>query len=307
MIRAIYRTDVLSFFFPSPLERPNEAISREVPGRGNFFSPEIFLEHWLPGRGRRRTWVTDEDGRINSLISVKSNKASRIWYVDYLQVSDERNCYALLEYVSAAAAKRRVRKLFISLSVNSAMIDVARRAGFLSYNTFYVYKYGSKSVPRPLPSPPEYAIRSLSKGEEVSLYTLYNAASPLAVRSAEGLTFEEWQDKSGCCSWFEHRTEHLVHRAGALEGYLRVSFSGRTGCFEILFGRIEGVGLEWLVNHALNLLGGRAQVFSIVSVAQWQIRGMLENSQFEQTAKFEAMFKENVIRVEEPQFMPMRA
>lgn len=307
MIRAIYRTDVLSFFFPSPLERANEAISRELPGRGKFFSPEIFLEHWLPLKGRRRTWVTDEDGRINSLISVKSNKASRIWYVDYLQASDERNCYALLEYVSASAARRGVRKLFINLPVNSPMIDVARRAGFSSYNTYYIYKYGSKSVPRPLSSPDQYAIHILSKGEEVSLYTLYHASAPLAVRSAEGLTFEEWQDRSGCCSWFERRTELLVYRGGMLEGYLRISFSGRTGCFEIIFRQIEGIGLEWLVNHALNSLGGKAQIFGVVSVAQWQLRGMLENSQFEQIAKFETMMKENVIRVEEPRFMPMRA
>jgi len=307
MIRAIYRTDVLSFFFSSPLERSNEAISREVPGRGNFFSPEIFLEHWLPFKGRRRTWVTDEDGRINSLISVKSNKESKIWYVDYLQASDEKNCYALLEYVGTSAARRGVRKLFINLSVNSAMIDVAKRAGFSSYNTYYIYKYGTKSVPRPMPTPEQYAIRILSKGEEVSLYTLYHASAPLAVRSAEGLTFEEWQDRAGCCSWFERRTEFLVYRGGTLEGYLRISFSGRTGCFEIIFRQIEGVGLEWLVNHALNYMGGKTQIFSIVSVAQWQLRGMLENSQFEQVAKFETMLRENVIRVEEPQFMPMRA
>ncbi len=67
------------------------------------------------------------------------------------------------------------------------------------------------------------------------------------------------------------------------------------------------MGLEWLVSHALDYLGGKAQIFSIVSVAQWQLRGMLENSQFEQIAKFEAMVRENVIRVEEPRFMPMRA
>ena len=307
MIRAIYRTDVLSFFFPSPLERANEAVSREVPGRGDFFSPEIFLEHWLPWKGRRRTWVTDEDGHINSLVSVKSNKESRVWYVDYLKVSDERNCYALLEYVSTAAAKRGVRKVFINLSVNSASIDVARRAGFSSYNTYYIYKYGSKSVPQTLPAPDQYAIRVLSKGEEMSLYTLYHASAPLAVRSAEAPTFEEWQDRAGCCSWFEHRTECLVSRGGTLEGYLRISFSRGTGCFEIVFRQIESMGLEWLVNYALNYLGGRAHIFVIVSVSQWQLRGIMESPQFEQIAKFETMLKENVIRVEEPRFMPMRA
>jgi hypothetical protein len=307
MIRAIYRTDVLSFLFPTPLEHHNEAVSREVPGRGDFFSPEIFLEHWLPGKGRRRTWVTDEDGRINSLISVKSNKASRIWYVDYLQVSDETNCYALLEYVSTAAAKRGVRKVFVNLTANSDLVDVAKRAGFSSYNNYYIYKYGSRAVSRPVQAPERYAIRALSKEEELSVYDLYNSVSPPAVRSAEGLTFQEWQDKSECCSRFDHRTEYLVYREGVLEGCLRVSSSGRTGCFELVFRQIEGEGLEWMINYALNCLGGKTPVFSVVSVAQWQMRGMLENFQFEQVAKLEAMFKENVVRVEEPRFMPMRA
>jgi len=307
MIRAIYRTDVLSFFFPSPLERANEAISREVPGRGNFFSPEIFLEHWLPGRGRRRTWVTDEDGRINSLISVKSNKESRVWYVDYLQASDDRNCYALLEYVGAAAARRGVRKMFLNLSVNSAMVDVARRAGFSSYNTYCIYKYRGSSVPRAAAQPDQYSVHILSKGEEAPLYALYHASAPLAVRSAEAPTLEEWRDRSGCCSWFENRTEFLVYRGDTLEGYLRISSSGRTGCFEIVFRQIESTGLEWLVDYALNYLGGKSDVFIIVSVSQWQLRGIMENPQFEQVTKFEAMVKENVIRVEEPRFMPMRA
>ena len=307
MIRAIYRTDVLSCLFPSPLERPNEAMSREVPGRGGFFSPEVFLEHWLPGKGRRRTWVTDEDGRIDSLISVKSNKASSIWYVDYLQVSDDRNCHALLEYVSTAAARRGVRKLFINLSENGALIDVAKRAGFISYNTCYIYKYRGKAASRTEQAPDRYAIRILSKGEESSLYSLYNAVSSHAVRSAEGLTFAEWQDRSGCCSWFERRTEYVVYRGDTLEGYLRVSFTRRAGCFEIIFRNIEGAGLECMVAHAVNQLEGRAQIFCVVPVAQWQMRGLLEGSLFEQKGKFETMFRENAVRVEEPRFMPMRA
>jgi len=307
MIRAIYRTDVLSFFFSSPLERPNEAISREVPGRGNFFSPEIFLEHWLPWKGRRRTWVTDEDGRIDSLISVKSSNKSKIWYVDYLQASDDRNCYALLEYVSSSAAKRGIYKLFINLSENSAVIDVAKRVGFTAFNTYYIYKYNNKSIPRSVSPPDQYSIRILSKGDEISLYKLFHSSVPLAVRSAEAQTFEEWQDKRDCRTGFEHRTEFPVYREGTLEGYLRVSSAGRTGCFEIIFHQVEGSGLDWLVNHALNCLSGKTQIFSIVSIDQWQLRGILEYSQFEQVARCETMMKENVIRVEEPRFMPMRA
>jgi len=157
-------------------------------------------------------------------------------------------------------------------------------------------------------SPPDqYSIRILSKGDEISLYKLFHSSVPLAVRSAEAQTFEEWQDKRDCRTGFEHRTEFPVYREGTLEGYLRVSSAGRTGCFEIIFHQVEGSGLDWLVNHALNCLSGKTQIFSIVSIDQWQLRGILEYSQFEQVARCETMMKENVIRVEEPRFMPMRA
>jgi hypothetical protein len=307
MIRAINRTDVMLFLFSSPPERPNETVARDVPAGRHFFSADIFLEHWGAWKGSRHSWVCDENGKVDSLISLRSSASSAVWYIDYLQAVDEEHCRALLESVSASALKKGVRKLYIDLSATSPVVGVAKRGGFVAYNTYNVYRYKGKSTPSPMPAPQTYAIRSRESGDDAALYALFNKAVTPQVRNAEGATFDEWRNTSLCCALFDHRTEHLLSREGNLVGCLRVSSDGGAGCFEILFDQLEGSALEWLVDYALNCLSGKASIYGIVSSSQWQLRGMLEGAGFEKTAKCESLLKETVIRVTEPQFMPVRA
>ena len=307
MIRAIYRTDVKLFLFSSPPERPNETVARDVPAGRRFFSADMFLEHWVALKGSRHSWVCDENGRIDSLISLRSSASSAVWYVDYLQTVDEEHCQALLESVSTSALKKGVRKLYIDLSANCPVISVAKRSGFVAYNTYNVYRYKNKSKPRPVPVPQPYSIRTRESGDDSALYTLFNKAVPPPVRNAEGATFDEWRNTSLCNALFEHRAEHLLSREENLVGCLRISSAGGAGCFEILFDQLEGAGLEWLVDYALNCLSGKASIYGIVSSSQWQLRSMLEGAGFDNMTKCESLLKETVIRVEEPQFMPIRA
>ena len=307
MIRAINRTDVALFLFSSPPERPNETVARDVPDRRHFFSTDIFLEHWVAWKGSRHSWVCDENGRIDSLISLRSSASSAVWYIDYLQAVDDEHCRALLESVSASALKKSVRKLYIDLSANSPVVGVAKRVGFVGYNTYNVYRYKNKSTPRPVPPPQPYSIRIRESGDDAALYALFNKAVPPQVRNAEGATFDEWRNTSLCCALFDHRTEYLLSREGNLVGCLRVSSAGGAGCFDIMFDQLDGAGLEWLVDYALSWLSGRVSIYSIVSSSQWQLRGMVEGAGFENMTKCEALLKETVIRVTEPQFMPVRA
>jgi hypothetical protein len=200
-----------------------------------------------------------------------------------------------------------VRKLFLVLSAFSPVASVAKRAGFVAYNTYNVYRYKNKSTPRPVPPPQPYSIRIREGGDDAALYVLFNKAVPTPVRNAEGATFDEWRNTSLCCALFDHRTEYLLSREGNLVGCLRVSSAGGAGCFEIMFDQLESSGLEWLVDYALSCLSGRASIYSVVSSSQWQLRGMVEGAGFENTTKCEALLKETVIRVTEPQFMPVRA
>ena len=316
MIRSLYPTDLLSFPFFSRQALPNQAIARDSLGQKSLFSPEVFLEHWLPLKGRRHTWVSGEGGRLSGVVSIKRCAAPTAWQVDYLQAGDEERCIALLDMVSAAAAKRGVRKLFLRLPTTSPLIDGARRAGFACYTKDYLYRYGGERGQRAAEAPEPYLLRPRTRGDEYGLFDLYNAAVPLPVRTAEGMTLEEWQESRDQGSWLEQRKEFVLlfrsppsplPKEGRLVGWLRVNAARGMGCFEIMFHQLEEDGLAWLVNYGLMSLDGRSPIFCVVSAFQGQLKGLLESLDFEQVAEYATSMKEIAIKVKEPQFVPMRA
>ena len=48
-------------------------------------SPEALLEHWLPLKTRRHTWVFLERGRIVGLVSLRNCGHPAAWQIDCLQ------------------------------------------------------------------------------------------------------------------------------------------------------------------------------------------------------------------------------
>jgi len=316
MIRSLYPIDLLPFLFFSRQALPNQAIARDSLAKRSPFSPQVYLEHWLPSRGMRHTWVSGEGGRLSGVVSVRPCAAPTAWQVDYLQASDEEHCIALLDMVSAAAAKLEVRKLFLRLPTTSPLIDGARRAGFSCYTKDYLYRYGGEREQRAAEAPEPYLLRPKSRSDEYGLFNLYNAAVPLPVRTAEGMTLGEWQESRDQGSWLvQHKEFVLLLRShpspppneGSLVGWLRVNAARGTGCFDIMFHQLEEQGLEWLVNYGLMCLDGKSPIFCVVSAFQGRLKGLLEGSGFEQVAEYDALMTEFAVRVSEPEVVPMRA
>ncbi len=316
MIRSLYPIDLLPFLFFSRHALPNQAIARDNLAKRSPFSPQVFLEHWLPLRGMRHTWVSGEGGRLSGVVSVRPCAAPTVWQVDYLQAGDEEHCIALLDMVSTAAAKLEVRKLFLRLPTASPLIDGARGAGFSCYTKDYLYRYAGERGPRAAEAPEPYLLRPKSRSDEYGLFDLYNAAVPLPVRTAEGMTLKEWQESREQGSWMvQHKEFVLLFRShpsplpneGSLVGWLRVNAARGTGCFDIMFHQLEEERLECLVNYGLICLGGKSPIFCVVSAFQGQLKGLLESSGFEQVAEYATLMQEVAVRVSEPEVIPMRA
>ena len=306
MIRSLYPTDLVSFLIFSRQALPNQATAQNSLAKRSLFSPEVFPEHLLPLKGRRRTWVSGEGVRLSGIVSAKRCAAPTAWQVDYLQAVDEERCIALLDMVSDAAANRGVRKLFLRLPTTSPLIDGARRTGFSCYARDYLYRCSGKRGQRITEAPEHYLLRAKSRSDEYGLFELYNAAVPLPVRTAVGITLEEWQEGRDQGSWLEQRKEFVLQKQGSMVGWLRVNAVRGTGCFDIMFRQLEEDELERLVNYGLLCLDGRSPIFCVVSAAQGQLKGLLESSGFEQVAEYDALIKESTIRVREPHVIPIR-
>ena len=302
MIRSLYPTDLISLRFFSPRVFLNEAITRDRLGRASLLAPQSLLEHWFPLPRRRYTWVWPDRGRILGLVSAKACSGAAAWQIDNLRVGDEERCFALLDKVSAFAVEQGVKKLFLRLPSESPLMEVAMRCSFSTYSTDYLYRYIGQGAPRVGESP--YLLRPKSSDDDYRLFELYSAAVPALVRTAEGMTFEEWQESRDRVSWPQRHREYVWEKEGRLMAWLRISAAGGVGCFEVMFHPLEQEGLERLVNSALVSLNGKSSLFGIVSGFQGQLRNLLPRLEFEEVAQFHALVKGLAIRVWEPSFMP---
>lgn len=307
MIRSLYPIDLI--LLPSFSRRvpPNEAITRDNPGKTSVLSPVAFLERWFPLGCRRHAWVLADGVRILGVVSIKSCCSPTVWQVCCLQAGDEECCLALLDRVSAAAAKRGVRRIFLRLLSTSLLIDGARHAGFSCYGVDYLYRYHGQGERRAAEAPGPYLLRPRSKGDEYGLFQLYNAAVSLQVRTAEGMTLEDWQECRGRGSWLERHREFVVQKQGNLVGWLRVATAGGAGCFEIMFHQLDEDVLEWLVNNGLMCLDGKSPVLCVALAFQGQLLSLLQRLGFEQVGEYSTLVKEIAITVREPHFVPERA
>ncbi len=305
MIRSLYPTDLISLLFFSRRVFPNHAITRDRLGGASMFTPQAWLEHWFPWGRRRHTWVWPNRGRILGVISTKNCSGPTSWQIDYLRVGDEECCLALLDKVSAVGAEQGVKKLFLRLPQDSPLVEGVRRSGFSAYSADYLYRYGGEGTPRIVESP--YTPRPRSSNDDYRLFELYCAAVPAPVRTAEGMTFEEWQASRDRGSWPQRYREYVWEKEGRLVGWLRISSARGMGCFEVMLHPAEGEGLEWLVNRALESLDGKSPLFCVASAFQGQLRSLLPTMEFEEVAQYCALVKELALRVREPSLMPMQA
>lgn len=302
MVRTFYPFDLVPLLFLSRRVFPNQAITRDRLGGASLLAPQSLIEHWFPLPRRRYTWVWSNRGRILGVVSAKSCSGATSWQIDYLRVDDEQRCLALLDTVSACAVEQRVKKLFLRLPSDSPLIEVAMRSGFSSYSADYLYRYTGQGVPKVAESP--HFLRPRSSNDDYRLFELYSAAVPASVRTAEGMTFEEWQESRDRGSWPQRPREYVWEKEGRLMGWLRISAAGGMGCFEVMFHPLVQEGLEYLVNSALISLNSKSSLFGIVSGFQGQLRSLLPTLEFEEVAQYHALVQELALRVREPAFMP---
>ncbi len=150
-------------------------------------------------------------------------------------------------------------------------------------------------------------LRPRSSNDDYRLFELYSAAVPALVRTAEGMTFEEWQESRDRGSWPQRHREYVWEKEGRLVGWLRISAAGGMGCFEVMLHPLEQEGLELLVNSALVSLDSKSPLFGITSAFQGQLKSLLPRLEFEEVAQYHALVKELALRVREPSLMPMQA
>ena len=301
MIRALRPTDLLTLLLLSRRLAGNEARTSDRLRGGVAGALSSLFKTWLPLGDKRHSLVVDDDGHLEGMVSARSRRGPGAWEIDlFLPPSDQGSCLDLMEGMSLAGSDLGVDRIFLTLDSTSPLMEVARRAGFAHYDTQYLCRFEQEGQGSPSPSP--QALRPRAGSDEYDLFRMYSAAAPPQVRSAEGMTFQEWRQ----CQNRDAQREMVCEQNGQLVAWLRIRTDGNAGLFEVMY-QPEGADPEQLLGQGLLHLGARQPLFCLASEFQGQLRQLLLERGFAESGERYCLVKQLAARVHEPQFVPLKA
>lgn len=304
MIRSLRLTDIaalLLFLGKSPVD---EARTRDrfIGKKGGLLSAIPLLKGSLIPGDRRCSFVYSDRGLIRGLVCLSRCRGPSVWSIEYLLLAPghERLCIDLLGRLSFAGAEIRAERIFLRLDSVSPSVDMAKQAGFNHYLTEFLYCLEEVRQVEPLGL--SLVLRPKCSADEHGLFRLYSTATPLQVRSAEGMTLQEWQQGRD-----RDASSELVFEGGnEISAWLRIRQNRMAGQFDIVT-ELGPVELGQLVNCSLAMLKGRRPIYCLAPEFQQKLRCVLEEQGFHQVAAYTCMSKQLAVRVHEPQLVPLRA
>ena len=137
------------------------------------------------------------------------------------------------------------------------------------------------------------------------LFRLYNASVPSKVRSAYGLTLDQWRDTQE--SALGQVEEHVWERDGALLGWLRLSRQRADITIDAMLHPSEGLTASLLCREAVRLAGRGHRPAWVIPDHQVALTGALLEAGWQLHRTYNVMTKPVVKRVSQVSMSPVRA
>lgn len=222
MMQTFRVTDALRCLVLNTPKCPNLACPRSSPTKHATLEN---LELWiraLTQQDNRITLASWNGIRLGGLVSARTS-SGRVWEIDHLYLPDshpdqhsaeESTILELLDQLLQQAGVRRAERIFLRLPSGIPAITFARRTGFFPYVEETLME-GWPRIPPDNPHPAIESIRLRQPQDEYSLFQLFCACTPVAVRTGLGLTCDHWQDAQSLrpgkrIEWVDERNGKLV-------------------------------------------------------------------------------------------------
>jgi hypothetical protein len=225
MIRDLRPSDLTRQLLPGRLSGHDMVCSREKliadPHRLSLLD---LARNCLGATPRRRALTLIEGMHLVAIAVLRSRQGARTWEFSHVYASVEAldECDALLEQCGAAVAADGAERLFLRVPDASPLEAVARRSGFYPSFTEWVYQPEQGLTQAQVQA--MLRLRPRIEADLHPLFRLYNASVPSTVRSAYGLTLDQWRDAQEPA--LGPVDEYVWERDGALLGWLRLSRHG---------------------------------------------------------------------------------
>ncbi|MDE2765261.1 MAG: hypothetical protein OXI25_02360 [Chloroflexota bacterium] len=305
-VRSLHPLDAPRQLLPGRLAGENLAVVRGQAGRPpERLTPARLVRRSAAPRSAGRAVVSVDGALLDALVEARPRSGPRSWEVARLFAKDngERLPGALFDLCASRVAEGGGERLFLRTPLDAEADQAAQRAQFArahveeAYRTDKPLRFGAGGA--------TLLLRPALPSDEQALFRLYNATVPASVRSAAGLTVEQWCDSQER-AWGEERT-YLWEDGGQIRGWVRLAHRGEDLIIDALLHPDETAAAPALAGDAARLAWGHARAVWTVEGYQPALALALKRAGWESGAAYSVLARPVAKRVDEPALALARA
>lgn len=231
------------------------------------------------------------DGKPLAIASARRRSTAKCWEITRLFARDGVDALLpdLLEGAATLAAKRGCERIVLRLRYDDPLVDVARRGGYFPRISQTLFRSESALERKPPQNSVDATMRKRARPDDYALFRLYNAATPLHIRTHIGMSIDQW------LAWRERTgrscAEFVCERDGGVIGGVRLFRIGGFWALEVeAHPDYAGIAAA-LLDFGLAQIGTNAPVICLAAAHQATLASALTDRGFERRGEFISVIK----------------
>ena len=310
MIRSFSPFDLIRLAFSGMGQFPNLAKPHRKLAPARLCMREVLSPRPLLGVAPRRyTCVQTRGLKIKGIALAQDLGSSTVWEINSLaSASESRNSITdLLNGLTLSAGRKGVDRLFLRIVGASPCRDGVSAAGFSFYLREYLYR---RDLPGTLPVEsgiPGVTLQPVTRGNEFSVYQIYNAVFPFHVRDAEGQTLEHWKQTRNRNWQGRNAGQFLVLHHGQVIGWAGIREQGRLGYFNIMLKPGAPVSFDDVLPLAESRLSHLDTAMCLSTEFSTSLMVALESRGYTLVEEYSRAVRKVTARIKRPSLVPIGA
>lgn len=306
MIRRIRVSDAPRHVFFGRLSQQDLAITRPNLAKDEHGLSAASVLRWGFSSPHPRYAITCVDGAgLDAVVVAHPRTGMRSWEVAHFFTSDTGLAKAadLLEACAVDSAAQGAERLFLRTPAASNLEKSAMRAGFVPAYTEELYRFSGPL--RATAGGAQLRLRPATFGDDHLLFRLYNSAVPAPVRSASGLTLDQWRDSGE--SLDGRARAYIWEPDGEVLGWLRLVHDRDVLTVEASVHPDGASSTPSMLGDAARLAWGHHTAMWLVPSYQPVLALALRLAGWQTSATYSVLVCPLAKPVEEPSLVPARA
>lgn len=232
------------------------------------------------------------DGKPLAIASARRRSAAKCWEITRLFARADVDALLpdLLEGAATFAAKRGCERIVLRLRYDDPLVDVARRGGYFPRISQTLFRRESALERKPPPYIADGAImRKRARSDDYALFRLYNAATPLHIRTHIGMSIDQW------LAWRERAgrscAEFVCESDGGAIGGVRLFRINGVWALEVEAHPDNAEIAAALLDFGLTHIGANAPVICLAAAHQATLAVALTDRGFDRRGEFISVIK----------------